>query len=563
VRREFGICALLLLAIAIAFAPLVQSDFVHFDDPTYVTENPRVRAGLDAGGVVWAATTLDAGNWHPLTWLSHMLDVELFGLRPGAHHAVNVLLHAANTLLLFALLRFTTGAGTGALARSGFVAALFALHPMHVESVAWISERKDVLSALFWLLSTLAWARWARDGRSRDYALSLGLFALGLTAKPMLVTLPFALLLLDAWPLGRTPLWSGARPEWHRRATWSHLLVEKLPFLLLAAISCAMTLAAQEASGAVKQLAELDVGTRLATALVAFVSYAASALWPAGLAVFYPHPLSWEAWRVLGAGLVLALVSLGVARAAPRQPWLVVGWLWYLGTLVPVIGIVQVGNQWMADRYSYLPFIGLFLAVTWGAPEALRRWPQARRTLPLLAAVALLACGLVTRAQVGYWRDTRALFERALATTSGNFVAHSVLGTEWARAGRFDRAKEHFQRSLELRPDYEPPRLNLVKALVLERRLAEAVPHLRHLLAIRPEDPSSHFDLADALELTGSLDEATAYYASGLALAPDDVEVWRRLAAVQRRLGRDASARQSLAEAQKAERRTRERGGAP
>jgi tetratricopeptide (TPR) repeat protein len=541
-RREVAISILLVVATCAAFAEVGRSDFVRYDDDLYVSENPRVRAGLRLEGVGWAFSTLEAGNWHPATWLSHMLDVDLFGMDPGAHHRTSLALHAVNGVLLFVLLRWTTGA----LWRSAFVAALFALHPLHVESVAWIAERKDVLSALFWLLSTLAYARYARDASLPYYALALGLFALGLMAKPMLVTLPLVLLLLDVWPLGRTRLYAPKRGFGGRPASVAWLLAEKLPWLGLAALSSLVTLAAQSAGGAVKDLSVHTLGTRAATALVAYVAYAWKALWPSDLAVFYPHPLAWSAWQVAGAAAFLVAVSALALATARRRPWLAVGWLWYLGTLVPVIGLVQIGNQWRADRYSYLPLIGLFIFVSWGAPDLLSRWRHSRRALAVAGAAVVALCGATTVAQVRHWRDTETLFQRALVATRDNYVAHTALASQRAREGQLTLAIDGYRTALRINPDYGVAHYNLAKALVLQSRLDEALEHFRALLELRPDDPQAHFILGYVMQRLGDPAQAAEHLASGLALEPDAVEARTQLGVAQLQLGRNAEAVRSF-----------------
>jgi tetratricopeptide (TPR) repeat protein len=541
-HREVAISILLVVATCAAFAAVGRSDFVRYDDDLYVSENPRVQAGLTLEGAGWAFSTLEAGNWHPATWLSHMLDVELFGMDPGAHHRSSLALHALNGVLLFLLLRWTTGA----LWRSAFVAALFALHPMHVESVAWIAERKDVLSALFWLLSTLAYARYTRNSSPSYYALALGLFALGLMAKPMLVTLPLVLLLLDVWPLGRTRLCPPARGPGGRPVSLAWLLAEKLPWLGLAALSSLVTLAAQTAGGAVKDLSLHTLATRAATALVAYAAYAWKALWPSDLAVFYPHPLVWPVWQVAGAAVFVVAVSALALANARRRPWLAVGWLWYLGTLVPVIGLVQIGNQWRADRYSYLPLIGLFILVSWGASELLSRWRHSRSALAVAGAAIVALCGVTTAAQVQHWRSTETLFQRALAATPDNYVAHTALASERAREGKLALAIDGYRTALGINPDYGVAHYNLAKALVLENRLDEAVVHFRALLELRPDDPEAHFILGYVAQRQGDLAQAAAHLTSGLALEPDAVEARTQLGVAELQLGRTREAVRSF-----------------
>jgi hypothetical protein len=431
-RRLPGIlgAALALLTLAV-WLPALRNGFVNLDDGFYVYGNPHVRPGITRAGLAWALTANVASNWHPLTLLSHMLDCRLFGLEPAGHHATSLLLHLANTLLLFAVLRGMTGAPV----RSALVAALFAVHPLHVESVAWIAERKDVLSALFWILAMGAWARYARLPSPGRYLLVALLMALGLAAKPMVVTLPFALLLLDVWPLAR------------RHLGWRRLAAEKLPLLALSAAAGLVTLRYQQ--GSLAPPGSVPWSLRAANALVSSTDYLGKLLLPRNLAVFYPLPLAIPAWKAAAAALLLLLLTALAAWRARREPWLLIGWLWFLGTLVPVIGLVQVGRQAMADRYTYLPSIGLFLAIVWGAAGLAGK---RRPLLATAAAAVLLALAAVTRAQIGFWADSVILYRHALAVTSDNYLAH--LGLAKALTGRKDwaGAAEQYQAVLALRP---------------------------------------------------------------------------------------------------------------
>ncbi len=432
--------ALALLTLA-AWLPALRNGFVNLDDPYYVTAQPHVLPGITRAGLAWAWTAKVASNWHPLTMLSHMLDCQLFGLDPAGHHATSLLLHLANVLLLFAVLWRMTGAA----GRSAAVAALFAVHPTHVESVAWVAERKDVLSALFWLLAMGAWERYARAPSIGRYLLVALLMALGLMAKPMVVTLPFALLLLDVWPLGRLQL------------GWKRLTIEKIPLLALSAASSLITLRYQQTS-----LAPLGVvpwSLRAANALVSYAAYLGKLFLPRHLAVFYPIPLAIPAWKVAGAALLLtALTALAVWRAR-REPWLLVGWLWFLGTLVPVIGLVQVGRQAMADRYTYIPSIGLFLAVVWSLAELGKAH---RAALAATAGIVILALAAITWTQIGYWSDSATLFRHALAATGDdNYLAHIGLGKALMGEKDWDGAAAQFRAVLARYPNLTEARAGL------------------------------------------------------------------------------------------------------
>jgi tetratricopeptide (TPR) repeat protein len=435
--------AALALLTLIAWLPTFANGFVNLDDGLYVTGNPWVLRGLDPEGLAWALTANVANNWHPLTLLSHMLDIQLFGLHAAGHHGTSLLLHAANVLLLFAVLRGMTGS----LWRSAMVAALFAVHPTHVESVAWVAERKDVLSALFWIFALGAWTAWTRRPSAGRYLLVVVLMILGLASKPMVVTLPFALLLLDLWPLDRL------------RLGWKRLVLEKLPLLALSAASSLVTLRYQKTS--MVPLEVLPWSFRLANAAVSYAAYLGKTLVPRRLAAFYPIPLEIPAWKVAGAAaLLLAVTALSIWRAR-RSPWLLAGWLWFLGTLVPVIGLVQVGRQAMADRYLYIPSIGLFLAIVWGVAELVKR----RAVLATVSVVVILALAAGTWVQVGYWRDSVALYRHALAVTRGNYVAHIGLAKALTARQDWDGAAEQYRAALALRPGIREARLGLEAAL--------------------------------------------------------------------------------------------------
>ena len=496
----------LVAATIIVYAPVRHNEFVNLDDPQYVSGNRWVARGLSGPGLRWAFTTSHAGNWHPVTWISHMLDVQLFGLDAGAHHATSLALHVANTLLLFTLLHRLTGA----LFRAAFVAALFALHPLHVESVAWVAERKDVLSTLFFLLTLHAYVSYARAPRARRYAAVLALFALGLMAKPMLVTLPLVLLLLDYWPLGRVSSVAAGR----------RLLVEKVPLLALSAASCVVTLLVQHGAGAVKGLDVLPLARRLANAAVAYFLYIAKMLWPSRLAAIYPYPAARPAWAVSLAAAAVVVVSVLAARAAPRRPWLPVGWLWYLGMLVPVLGLLQVGSQPLADRYSYVPLIGLFIVAAWGAADLAGRNPRGRAVTTAAAVLVVAACAVATRAQVAHWRTSVALWEHALAVTTANHRAENNLGHALARQGRTAEAVAHYAEALRIAPDDAEAHANLGLALADLGRTPEAIDHYEQALGLLPGDVEAHDNLGVALMSQGRIDDALPHFAEAVRLDP-------------------------------------------
>jgi Flp pilus assembly protein TadD len=579
-RRGILIGGLLVLATVAVYWPLTSAQFILYDDPVYVTQNPVVQRGLSREGMVWAFKTGLGGSWHPVTWLSHMLDVQLYGGKPLGHHLTNLALHAGNALLLFALLRRLTGATW----RSAFVAALFALHPLHVESVAWVSERKDVLSALFFFLTVWAYGRYVEvsgvrcrvsgEGESKAqsskfkvqspksnvepgytpvsgstldvgrwtlnvqvwspaawYSCALVLFTLGLMSKPMVVTLPLVLLLLDYWPLGRfgvqspkskvqspklvpnevpasrithhaSPTHSPIHPFTdltHSRFTFhvsrfTPLLLEKLPFLLLAATASWVTLLTQRGGGMVGSLEMFPLRLRLANCLVAYAAYLRKLFLPVDLAVFYPYPRGWPTWEILGAGLLLAAISVAVFKLRRRCGYLVTGWLLYAVMLLPVIGLVQAGSQCLADRYTYVPMIGCLVMLTWGGYELARARGWSLRALGAMAVLVLAGCGVATRIQAGYWKSTETLFAHALAVTENNYLAEVMLGSALSEAGKENEATVHFEAALRIKPDYARAyaglgKLMLARADAAVRRGAvqEAVGDYREALRFDPE----------------------------------------------------------------------------
>lgn len=519
--------ALLGLALAAAvlavFSAAPRCDFVNYDDPAYVTSNPAVLHGLTPASFLWAFTTGAASNWHPLTWLSHMLDVSLFGLNPAGHHCTSLLLHAANAVLLLLLVRTMTGA----LWRSAFLAALFALHPLRVESVVWISERKDVLCAFFGLLALLSYVRYARAQNPSKpavspaktskpklfYAAALLFFALGLMAKPMLVTLPFLLLLLDYWPLRRLP------PDFNRRAVL-RLLMEKALFFVLTIISSAVTFVVQRRGGAVSPLAGLPLALRLENAVVSYVRYLAKIFWPVRLSVLYPHPGHWPLWAVAGSVVLLAAITVFVVWRGRAQPYLPVGWFWFLGTLAPAIGLVQVRIQSMADRYTYLPGVGILLMAVWGAYDLLAARPAGRRALAVAAALALAACAVLTPRQTAHWRDSDSLFLHAVSVTQSNYLAYNNLGYFLSNRGEIEKSIPFYQRALEINPNYDEARNNLGFAFAALGRFQDATNQYIKALSINPRLTEAHNNLGNALGNLGMSDAAMHEYQVALAEDP-------------------------------------------
>ncbi len=536
--RVAAIAGALVVATFAAYWGSPSNGFVQYDDDRYVSENVHMRGGLKPASVAWAFTTTEQANWHPLTWLSHLLDVQLFGIDPGRHHLVSLVLHAANSALLFLLLVRMTGATW----RSALAAGWFAVHPLHVESVAWIAERKDVLSTLLWFLTLAAWLLWVASPSRARYALVLVLFALGLMVKPMLVTFPLTLLLLDFWPLRRSPG-----------------LLEKAPLFALAAGSAVVTYIVQRGGGAVESMARLPISERLANSMASYAGYLFETLSPTALAVFYPYPANGPtAALVLVSTALVVLTTVLAIASRKRAPYLAVGWLWYLVTLVPVIGWVQVGAQAMADRYTYVPSIGLFVAFAWGLGELAVWRPSLRPVIVAVAAVSLIALAAQTRRQVAYWSNRTTLFSHALAVTRDNWLAHNNLAAALTDAGRYDEAILHLRAALAIRPSYSDAHANLGTALgrgghaaeALEQfdlalstgpdnaklennwagalaslgRTADALEHLERAVRLDPDNVEAQFNLARALAAAGRPAEAAAHFEQVLRLEPDDAE---------------------------------------
>jgi Flp pilus assembly protein TadD len=560
---EVFVGAALAASVLLVYSPSFSHGFVNIDDPSYVFQNPRVQTGLSADGTRWAFTTFDCGNWHPLTWLSLQLDSTLYGgPKPGGFHLTNVLLHAANTLLLFLVL----GRMTGAVGRSAVVAALFALHPLHVESVAWVAERKDVLSTLFWMLTLAAYLHYVRRPGARRYLLVVLALGLGLMAKPMLVTLPCVLLLLDYWPLGRleseirnpksetnpktqirnskprvTPLldFGFGVLDLFRISSFRFRILEKLPLFALALASCGVTFLAQLRAEAVAPLEAFPLTVRVGNALLAYVGYLGKMLWPTRLAVYYPHPGAALSVAVaLGAGVLLVVITVLVLGPGRRRPYLAVGWLWYVGTLVPVIGLVQVGGQAMADRYTYVPLIGVFLMLTWGAADLAAAWRLPRLCLIAAGAAVLFACAALTWVQVGYWKSSLELWARAAAVTDNNGLAHLNLGGCYFEQHMLSDAKREFERAAELGPGRAGPHAKLGTVLAELGRWEQAAAEYRRAIELEPETAWPHYNLGCALVELGRPEEAMAEFRKAGDLDPGDGSCRHNLGNVLRGLGR-------------------------
>ena len=581
-----GICLLLAVVTLAVYWPAVYCNFLNLDDTYYFTANRHVQTGLNPANIAWAFTTRYASNWHPLTWLSLMLDAELFGTGPFGPHFTNLLLHAANTVLLFLLLRRLTAATW----RSAVVAALFALHPLHVESVAWVAERKDVLSTFFGLLALLCYAGYARHMTgdtyrvtqtesipsrvtchvSRFYWLALLFFALGLMSKPMLVTLPFVMLLLDWWPLGRMSRVEGREPRVRR------LVVEKIPFFLLSAASCVITYIAQQKGGAVVSLMRISLAGRIENAFVSYARYLGKTVWPSPLVVLYPHPIHWNTGLVVFSLLLVVGFSAAVMWFGRKHPYMPVGWFWFVGTLVPVIGLVQVGIQSMADRYTYLPLMGVFLVVVWGGDEARVKWRLPETLILFPVGMVLLACAWATRSQLSYWRDSETLFRYALAVTENNSLAYNNLGiclsekgqqaeamgcfqkslqinsdnadvlcnmgNALAQSGQWDQAADYFHRALKIAPDRPAVLSNLGLVQVSQKQYAEAMTNFEKALQADPDSPSAHNNLATVLFVERRFDEAARHFREALRLKQDDPQIYTNLGDTLLQLGQTAEA---------------------
>ena len=532
---------LLFVLVFWVFLPTLRNGFVNLDDNVYVYENPRVQAGLTLENLRWAFANLEAGFWHPLTWLTIMLDCQLYALRPGGHHLTSVLLHVANTCLLFLVFRRMTGATW----RSAFVAALFALHPLHVEPVAWAADRKDVLSTFFWMLTMLMYVRYAQTGSRAEgrgpiakaaeptfaprlsashlpalifYLLSFLFFVCGLMSKTMVVTLPFVLLLLDWWPLQRVQL----KTQDSRLKTLGLLLLEKLPFFAAAMVCGLLTMHAEKGVGALPTTFDVPIPGRIANALLSYLRYLGQMIRPTHLAVFYPYPRAFPAGTIIAAAVLLLLISAGAWWGWRRRPWLAFGWIWYLVTLLPVIGLIQVGSHAHADRYTYVPLIGVFAVLVWGVHDVTKRWRYQPLVLCLVGGAVTSLCVVLTRQQIGHWKESETLFRHALAVTQDNELAHNNLGTALARQNREDEAITHLREALRLMPDNSDFQNNLGTALARQGQLDEAIPHLREAVRLARNDAGAHFNLADALTWKGRLDEAIAEYQTAIKLNPNE-----------------------------------------
>jgi tetratricopeptide (TPR) repeat protein len=552
IHRDLIISFFLVLITAAVFWQVSSFDFVRYDDDKYVTENRHVQAGLTRGGIAWAFLSVYANNWHPLTWLSHMLDCQLFAANAAGHHLTNLFFHIINTLLLFFVLKRMTDFPW----RSAFVAALFAIHPLHIESVTWVAERKDVLSTLFFMLTIWAYVRYVEHpGIYRYFAIPL-FFALGLMSKPMLVTLPFVLLLLDFWPLGRLhlegPVFNRdpndmkAVGDGNEKRSVMGLIIEKIPLFILSGASICVTLFAQWSG--IAPIVSLPFATRISNALVSYISYMGKMIWPHDLAVFYPYPDVIPSWQIGVSILLLILITAVAVRLRRRYPYVIAGWLWYLGTLVPVIGLVQVGYQSMADRYTYLPMIGLFVAIAWTVPDLLARWRFHRIALTALAACVIAALMTVSLFQIRYWQNSMTLFAHALSVTKSNHVILTNMGASLAEQGKFGEAIAHYQEALRIKPDDFEARYNLANALARQGKMEEAVSHYAGILQTQPDAAAVHNNMGIALSQLGRTDEAIDHFREAIRIKPDFWDAGSNLeAALMRQAGTKKEAPEKVA----------------
>lgn len=568
-KIAFGIIIFLFVSILAIYWQTRDHAFIEYDDQVYLLENPHVRSGLSLENIQWAFTSEYAANWHPVTWISHMLDVELFGMNPAGHHLTSVFLHVLNAVLLFTLMSRITGSPW----KSAAVASLFALHPLHVESVAWVAERKDVLSTLFWITALHMYIRYVDKPTPARYIYVIIVYGLGLLSKSMLVSLPAMLLLMDYWPLQRPAFWraGGIMPP-GSRSVWG-LILEKLPFLLIAVAISIVTIIAQQNGNAMTSIEASPLSERLQNALNAYPGYLGKMLWPTDLAVFYPFKTGIPAWETVAAAIFLLTASIFVIHERQRHPYLLVGWFWYLITLVPVIGIVRVGLQAMADRYTYMPLVGIFIILAWGMEDLLigcnLMW---HRLAYSLTAAIIAACILLSWRQASYWRDTTTLFNHALDSTQDNYMALTVLGRYLERQGRLDEALNSFNEALEIAPWYEYAKvhqgiilmnqgrldaavfkyneailqnptsvtghINLGIVMALQNRHEEAIHNFTIALDFNPRSAAAHYNLGMELARSGKFAEAIEHYNKGLEIDPEDVNCHNNLGIALAELGR-------------------------
>ncbi len=564
--RQHTRCAALLIALAVLpYLQTLSHDFINYDDNLYVTENHHVQQGLTLPAISWAFTTFKGGNWHPLTWLSHMLDINIWDGWPGGHHLTNVALHAANTLLLFLILLEMTGG----LWRSALVGALFAVHPLHVESVAWIAERKDVLSTFFGLLALWAYLAYTRRPSAKQYLAMTGFFILSLMAKPMLVTFPFLLLLLDVWPLKRWRLGpvdsegrrshlangrDGSPVDPHRvshDAAIKRAILEKLPLFVVAAMFSVIAIVSQRGTGALGGLVAFPLSTRIVNAFVGYALYLEKLVAPVNLAVFYPHPGHWPMLQVAVSVAILLGITVVAIWQRGRRPWLLIGWLWFVGMLVPVIGLIQIGMQSIADRYTYFPAIGAFIMIAWSIPAAMP--PMAKRAVIGAACICILGLTIMTWRQISYWQNSRTLFTHALAVTRGNFIAHQNLGSVFEGDGNLNAALEQYRWAASEFPGYGRIHENIGNVLLKQGRYPEALAEFKSAIDLDPHSSSAFNSIGSIALMNQQYDDAAKYFRRAVELDPDNVPAHINFGTSLVKLGRYDQAIAQLAPITRAE----------
>jgi protein O-mannosyl-transferase len=508
----FIVCLILAIITFAVFYQVHSFKFITLDDPDYVSGNPNIQTGITFKAIKWAFETNRSNNWHPLTWISHMLDWQLFGPNPAGHHLINLFFHIVNTLLLFLVLKRMTSEVWA----SAFAAALFALHPLHVESVAWVAERKDVLSTFFWMLTMLAYVYYVKRPNIARYLSVILFFALGLMAKPMLVTLPFVLLLLDYWPLER-----------FGKRTIFYLIREKIPFIVLSAVSSIITLHAQK----VLETNQISLNIRIANAFSSYLNYIGKMIWPGHLAIFYPHyNINLLTPQALTAALLIAGIFVFVIFLARKRKYLIVGWLWYLGTLVPAIGLIQVGNQAMADRYTYIPLTGLFIIITWGSNDLLSKWKHRKIVLAISAAAVLGAMAVCAWLQTGYWRSSTSLFEHAIAVTKNNYLAHQCLAEVLREQGKNEQAIEQCYKAMQISSNFVPTYISLGAALIGTGKSDEAIKYLTKAIQLYPKSGRAYEELGWAMVKKGKMNEAITLFEKAITLEPDNLNLINNVA---------------------------------
>jgi protein O-mannosyl-transferase len=540
-RIDVAVCLFLIAATLIVYVQVLDHSFLRFDDKAYVTQNPYVRNGWSLAGLKWALTTRHHSHWHPLTWLSHMTDSQLFGLHPGWHHLSNLFLHMANTLLLFFILKKMTAEAL----KSAFVAALFALHPLHVETVAWVADRKDLLCGFFWFMTLLGYFYYTKRPSAGRYLLVFALFVFSLMSKPMAMTLPFVMLLLDYWPMNRFS--SAKRAEdrnGNKKYQWEcgRIILEKAGFFIFVGISAAITVVGMQKGRAINLFNLLPDMHMLSQTLVHYAVYIQKTFWPAALAVPYSTVRSYPFWQVWGAGALLSGISVFVFWKARRYPYLPVGWLWYIITLLPVIGIAKVGPQKIADRYTYMPLIGLFIMIAWGIPDAIGKWRYRRSAIAISSAVTVVALMVCSWFQTGYWKDSQSLFIRALTVTEGNYKTHANLGVLLVEKGEYDEAIRHFRKAINIRPDYVDAYNNMGIALRKTGRSEEAKAYYYKALQIRPKYSQAHYNLGVAFEGEGRFTDALRHYREAVKRNPKYAAAYNNIGAILAKRGDYAEA---------------------